>query len=98
MGCTGSRRRCAAHDGQRGERQVSALGNQPAGRYLAIAQPPFRIALVIPSLPLLDYLGSTTGSFQIMVAALVLTELGKLWTLRRRPVAQVGNSRMGWSL
>lgn len=57
--------------------------NRPAGRYLAVAQAPFRIALVIPSVPLLGYLGSTTGSVQIMVAALVLTELGKLWTLRK---------------
>jgi hypothetical protein len=68
--------------------------NRPAGRYLAMAQAPFRIALVIPSVPLLGYLDSTTGSVHVMVAALVLTELGKLWSLRRRAVVQVEESRV----
>ena len=68
--------------------------NRPAGRYLASAQAPFRIALVIPSVPFLGYLGSTTGSVHVMVAALVLTELGKLWTLRGRAVVQVEESRV----
>jgi len=68
--------------------------NRPAGRYLAAAQAPFRIALVIPSVPVLGYLGSTTGSVHVMVAALVLTELGKLWTLRGRAVVQVEESRV----
>lgn len=68
--------------------------NRPAGRHLAAAQAPFRIALVIPSVPFLGYLGSTTGSVQVIVAALVLTELGKLWTLRKRAVVQVEVSRV----
>lgn len=68
--------------------------NRPAGRCLAAAQAPFRIALVIPSVPFLGYLGSTTGSVQVMVAALVLTELAKLWTLRRRAVVQVEEFRV----
>ncbi|MBJ7514733.1 MAG: hypothetical protein JHC82_00280 [Stenotrophomonas sp.] len=68
--------------------------NLPAGRHLAAALAPFRIALVIPSVPFLGYLGSTTGSVQVIVAALVLTELGKLWTLRKRAVVQVEVSRV----
>lgn len=68
--------------------------NRPAGRYLASAQAPFRIALVIPSVPFLGYLGSTTGSVHVMVAALVLTELGKLWTFRKGAVVQAEESRV----
>lgn len=68
--------------------------NRPAGHYLAAAQAPFRIALVIPSVPFLGYLGSTPGSVHVMVAALVLTELGKLWTLRKGAVVQAEESRV----
>lgn len=49
---------------------------------LVIAQTPLRILLVTPSLWLLPYAGQVVP-VPLMIVLLVISELGKLWTLRR---------------
>lgn len=54
-----------------------------SGRYLAIAQSPFRVLLLMPSLFFLGHIKFLSQSLWILVAALVVTELVKLWSIRR---------------
>ena len=49
---------------------------------LVIAQTPLRILLVTPSLWLLPYAGQVVP-VPLMIVLLAISELGKLWTLRR---------------
>ncbi|MEJ6327921.1 hypothetical protein Q2B95_04570 [Stenotrophomonas maltophilia] len=58
-----------------------------AGRHLAFIQSPFRIILFMPSLFFLEYTGVFSQYPWALVAALVLTELAKLWSIRRRPAS-----------
>lgn len=63
------------------------IGGSNAGRRLAFTQSPFRIFLFMPSLFFLEYTGAVSQHSWVLVAALVLTELAKLWSIRRRPAA-----------
>ena len=57
---------------------------------LVIAQTPLRILLVTPSLWLLPYAGQVVP-VPLMIALLVISEFGKLWTLRRPRPSRAGH-------
>lgn len=70
------------------------------GVYLAYAQAPIRLLLLVPSVPFVLLLAggvsvTTATSALVAMGLLVLVELFKLWTLRgkRSPVAPAGITR-----
>jgi len=56
-----------------------------AGQLLAFVQFPFRMLLLMPSLFFLKYIVLGSQSSLVMFSALLLSEVLKLWSIRRNP-------------
>ncbi|MEN5070121.1 hypothetical protein [Stenotrophomonas sp. TWI1183] len=59
------------------------LKRRRLGRYFAFCQFPLRVIFLMPSLFFLNYLGYMGASAVVVMAALLVSEILKLWSLRK---------------
>jgi len=67
------------------------------GRYVVIAQLPFRILLVMPSVFFLEHMGWTGFSPAVLMVLMALGEILKLWSLWGKGRRSDGSGRDGGS-